>query len=175
MEDLRPGPRDLRPLLVRHGARPEAAEALVLGEAVLWPGTRSCQRGDCWTVTSRADLDQVAALESHVWAQDWSWLADHLQARLAAPAPVQVLLVEDQGAAVSAAWLVPLADPGSRPVGREHARAYRGRGIYGLGLPTSPPRPRTPATRPCRSTPPTTASPFSNGSDCTPWAEPSPT
>jgi GNAT superfamily N-acetyltransferase len=123
---------DLRPLLVQHGARPEPAEALVLGEAAAVAGDRELPAGlTVRAVTSRADLDRVAALESQVWAQDWSWLADDLQARLAGPAPVEVLLVEDQGAAVSAAWLVPLGGTQVACLwGGSTLAAYRGRGIY---------------------------------------------
>jgi GNAT superfamily N-acetyltransferase len=123
---------DLWPLLVQHGAQPEAAEALVLGEAAALAGDAELPSGlTVRAVTSRADLDRVAALESEVWAQDWSWLADDLQARLAGPDPIEVLLVKDHGVAVSAAWLVPLA--GTRVAGLwggSTLPAYRGRGIY---------------------------------------------
>jgi GNAT superfamily N-acetyltransferase len=123
---------DLRPLLVQHGARPEPAEALVLGEAAALVGDADLPAGlTLRAVTSRTDLERVAALESEVWAQDWSWLADDLQARLAGPTPTEVLLVEDADLAVSAAWLVPLA--GTRVAGLwggSTLGAYRGRGIY---------------------------------------------
>jgi hypothetical protein len=55
-----------------------------------------------------------------------------LQARLTCPAPVEVLLVEDQGAAVSAAWLVPQAGTQVAGLwGGSTLPAYRERGIYG--------------------------------------------
>lgn len=123
---------DLRPLLVQHGAEPEAAEALVLGAAAALARDTELPAGlRVRTVTSRVDLDRVAALESHVWAQDWSWLADDLQARLASPTPVEVLLVEDHGEAVSAAWLVPLAGTQVAGLwGGSTLPTYRRRGIY---------------------------------------------
>lgn len=123
---------DLRPLLVQHGARPEPAEALVLGDAAALAADADLPAGlTLRAVIDRADLERVAALETEVWSQDWSWLADDLQARLAGPTPVEVLLVEDADLAVSAAWLVPLA--GTRVAGLwggSTLAAYRGRGIY---------------------------------------------
>lgn len=123
---------DLRPLLIQHCARPEPAEALILGEAAALAGEVELPAGlTVRTVTARADLDRVAALESHVWAQDWSWLADDLHARLTGPASVEVFLVEDQGVAVSAAWLSPLAGTQVAGLwGGSTLPAYRGRGIY---------------------------------------------
>ena len=68
--------RDLRPLLALHEGRPEPAEALVLGDASALAGDVDAAAGlTLRAVTSRADLERVAALESEVWAQDWSWLA----------------------------------------------------------------------------------------------------
>ena len=49
------------------------------------------------------------AMESEVWAEDWSWLADNLITRIAsAPADTAVFAVSDEatGRVVSAAWLV---------------------------------------------------------------------
>jgi GNAT superfamily N-acetyltransferase len=123
---------DLRPLLAQHGAQPEPAEALVLGDASALAGDVDAPAGlTLGAVTSRADLERVAALESEVWAQDWSWLADDLEARLAGPEPVEILLVEDGDLAVATAWLVPLAGtPVAGLWGGSTLPAYRGRGIY---------------------------------------------
>ncbi len=123
---------DLRPLLAQHGARPEPSEALVLGDASALAGDGNAPAGlTLRAVTSRADLERVAALESEVWAEDWSWLADDLEARLAGTAPVEILLVEDKERAVSAAWLVPLAGTQVAGLwGGGTLAAYRGRGIY---------------------------------------------
>jgi GNAT superfamily N-acetyltransferase len=83
------------------------------------------------SVTSRADLERVAALESEVWDEEWSWLADDLAGRLAADEPAEVLVVEDGDLVVSAAWLVPLAGTTVAGLwGGSTLAAYRGRGVY---------------------------------------------
>lgn len=123
---------DLRPLLAQLGAQPEPREALVLGETTAVVSDASLPgRLTLRPVSSRVDLERIGALESEVWAEDWSWLADDLEARLASSAPVEVLLVEDGDLAVSAAWLVPLV--GTHVAGLWGGctlSSYRGRGIY---------------------------------------------
>jgi GNAT superfamily N-acetyltransferase len=124
--------QDLLPLLVRHGAVPEARESLVLGEAAALAGeVRLPDPLTMRSVTSRVDLERVAAFESDVWDEDWAWLADDLAGRLAADRPAEVLVVEDGDLVVSAAWLVPLAGTGVAGLwGGSTLAAYRGRGIY---------------------------------------------
>ncbi|MGB0101206.1 MAG: GNAT family N-acetyltransferase [Nocardioides sp.] len=126
---------DLEPLLVAAGARPDAHEALVLGETRLLaadpvlPDDLTLREVD-----ARADLERIAAMESEVWGEDWSWLADDLEERLAAVHdPVRVFVVEDLASdrVVSAAWLAPLV--GTRVAGLwggSTLTAYRGRGVY---------------------------------------------
>lgn len=123
---------DLRPLLLVAGAEPEDHEALILGDAaplaadpVLPEGIRLRQ------VTERADLEKIGALSSEVWGEDWTWLADELATRVAAPEPPQVFVAEDGDLVVSAAWLQVV--PGTRIAGLwggNTLAAYRGRGIY---------------------------------------------
>ena len=123
---------DLLPLLVRHGAVPEPREALVLGESAVLAGDVTLPDGlTMRAVTSRADLERVAAFESAVWDEDWAWLADDLEGRLAAAEPAEVLVVEDGERVVSAAWLVPLVGTDVAGLwGGSTLAAYRGRGIY---------------------------------------------
>lgn len=123
---------DLLPLLVRHGAVPEPREALVLGESAVLAGDVTLPDGlTMRAVTSRTDLERVAAFESAVWDEDWAWLADDLEGRLAAAEPAEVLVVEDGERVVSAAWLVPLAGTDVAGLwGGSTLAAYRGRGIY---------------------------------------------
>lgn len=123
---------DLRPLLEQHGATAEPHEALVLGEASALAASAPLPPGlTLRTVSTREDLERVAALESEVWGEDWSWLADDLESRLAGAEPIEILLVEDGDLPVSAAWLVPL--PGTRVAGLWGGgtlASHRGRGIY---------------------------------------------
>ena len=125
-------PAALRPLLLAAGAEPEPHEALVLGEAsalatqpVLPPGLA------LRAVTTRSDLDRIAAMESEVWGEDWSWLADDLESRLTADPPITVFVVEDGDLVVSAAWFTPLGGTGVAGLwGGSTLVAYRRRGIY---------------------------------------------
>ena len=125
-------PPGLRPLLLERGAAAEPHEALVLGEAaglaaepVLPAGLRLRE------ATTRVDLERIGALQSEVWGEDWSWLADDLELRLAAEPPTVVLLVEDGDLVVSAAWLTTFAGTTVAGLwGGSTLAAYRGRGIY---------------------------------------------
>ena len=75
---------DLIPLLVERGARAEPHEALVMGDATTLAAEPTLPAGLTMTrVTDRADLERIAELMSEVWAEDRSWLADDLEARLA--------------------------------------------------------------------------------------------
>ncbi len=126
---------DLRPLLEAAGAEIEDHEALILGEAQpLASDARAPEGIEIRQVTAREDLERIAAMESEVWGEDWSWMADDLTARLKGDDPIHVLVAEDvagDGRVVSAAWLAPM--PGTRVAGLwggSTLAAYRGRGIY---------------------------------------------
>lgn len=127
---------DLIPLLVAAGAEPQEHEALVLGEAAPLAVEPELPAGLVLReVTERADFDRIAALQSEVWSDDWTWLADDLAGRVGDPVdPVRVFVVEDAeagGRLVSAAWLSPTV--GTRIAGLwggSTLAAYRGRGIY---------------------------------------------
>lgn len=127
---------DLIPLLVAAGAEPEEHEALVLGEAAPLAVEPDLPAGLVLReVTERADFERVAALQSEVWDDDWSWLADDLASRVHDPIdPVRAFVVEDRDAddrMVSAAWLSPTV--GTRIAGLwggSTLAAYRGRGVY---------------------------------------------
>jgi len=127
---------DLIPLLRAVGAEAEEHEALVLGEAARLAAAPVLPRGlTMREVTSRADLGRIAAMESEVWGEDWSWLTEDLESRLADPhEPARIFAVEDSEAddlLVSAAWLVPLAGTSVAGLwGGSTLAAYRGRGVY---------------------------------------------
>jgi GNAT superfamily N-acetyltransferase len=79
-----------------------------------------------------ADFARIAAMESAVWDDDFSWVAQDLQARVqAAPSEIVVLVAEADGRVISAAWLV--FKPGTDFAGLwggSTVRTWRGRGIY---------------------------------------------
>ena len=85
-------------------------------------------------VTADADMRRIAAMESAVWGQDWSWLGENLIGRIAAaPDDIAVLAAEVDGELVSAGWLAviqPGADGCARLLGGSTLPQWRGRGIY---------------------------------------------
>ncbi len=125
----------LRGFLEKAGFRPEDEESVVVGRVgdVLDAG-RAPEGVTIRPVAERADLDRIAAMESEVWSQDWSWLADDLADRVAgSPDDIAVLVAEDAAdrTVVAAAWLVVM--PGTRfggLWGGSTLAKWRGRGIY---------------------------------------------
>jgi GNAT superfamily N-acetyltransferase len=128
-------PADLTERLRAAGFVPENQETVLIGVAadmaadpVLPSGASLCE------VTADADMRAIAAMESEVWGQDWSWLADDLIDRIrSAPDDIAVFAVHDRatGRLVSAAWLVFY--PGTEFAGLwggSTLAAWRSRGIY---------------------------------------------
>lgn len=128
-------PADIPDRLRAAGFVPEARETVLMGLAsdmaadpVLPPGAGLSE------VIADADMHAIAAMESEVWGEDWSWLADDLIARKSsAPDDMRVFVVHDEasGEVVSAAWLVFY--PGTEFAGLwggSTLTAWRGRGIY---------------------------------------------
>jgi GNAT superfamily N-acetyltransferase len=95
-------------------------------EPVLPEGVRLRQ------VHEPGDFARIAALESEVWNDDFTWIAQDLQERVqAAPHEIVVLVAEGDGRVISAAWLV--FRPGTDFAGfggGSTVREWRGRGIY---------------------------------------------
>lgn len=131
-------PADLPDRLVAAGFVPEDRETVVVGDTARMASDTLAPDGiTIRQVSARADLERIAAMESAVWGEDWSWLADDLEGRLAVPDEETVVLVAEATASdgtatvVSAAWLV------TKP-GRDFAglwggstlAEWRGRGIY---------------------------------------------
>lgn len=123
----------LRGLLEEAGFAPEDEESVVVGRVrdVLYAGPVP-EGITIRAVTDRRDLDRIAAMESEVWSQDWSWLADDLADRVAgSPDDIAVLVAEAGDTVVAAAWLVVM--PGTRfggLWGGSTLAQWRGRGIY---------------------------------------------
>lgn len=127
-------PVDVVARLTRAGFVAEERETVLVGEArVVAAGrTRPPAGVEIRPVVEKADLRRIADLQSDVWGADWSWIADDLAARLAAsPRDVRVLVAENRGRAVSAAWLVRKAGTQFAGLwGGSPLAAWRGRGIY---------------------------------------------
>jgi GNAT superfamily N-acetyltransferase len=76
-----------------------------------------------------ADFERIAAMESTVWNDDWSWLADDLVRRHAAGADVYA--AEADGRVVSAAWAVYKKGTEFTGLwGGSTLAEWRGKGIY---------------------------------------------
>jgi len=128
-------PADLTARLRAAGFVPEEQQAVLIGlttelaTSIVLPGEVVLRQ-----VTADADMRRIAAMESAVWGQDWSWLGENLIGQVAvAPDDIAVLAAEADGAVVSAAWLVFLQPgPGgfARLLGGSTLPGWRGRGIY---------------------------------------------
>jgi hypothetical protein len=128
-------PADLTDRLRAAGFVPEDQETVVIGVAADMAGEPVLPAGaTLHQVTEAAGLRAIMAMESDVWEQDWSVLADDLAARIAtSPDDIAVFSVTDDatGTVVSAAWIVfyPGTDFGYLAGGSTLA-AWRARGLY---------------------------------------------
>lgn len=126
-------PADLPDRLLAAGFVPGELETVVIGLAeeladqpVLPAGVRIRR------VRDRADFDRIGALQTEVWNEDWTWLADELAERQATePDDLAIFVAEAGPELVSAAWLV--LNPGTDFAtlwGGATLAGWRGRGIY---------------------------------------------
>ncbi|MEU1536487.1 GNAT family N-acetyltransferase [Streptomyces fagopyri] len=127
-------PADLTDRLTAAGFVAEDTETVLIGRSAdlaadpILPDGVTLRR-----VTARSDLERIAALESTVWGEDSSWLADDLGARIEnAPESTIVLVAEARAEVVCAAWLVlnDGIDFGGL-WGGSTLEEWRGQGIYG--------------------------------------------
>lgn len=127
-------PADLTERLRAAGFVPEERETVLIGRAAeMAVGEPALPAGvTLRRVTADADMRRVAAMESKVWGQDWSWLAEDLVGRVAAaPDEIAVYVAEADGEVVSAAWLVFRAGTEFASLwGGSTLTEWRGRGIY---------------------------------------------
>nr|WP_202486440.1 GNAT family N-acetyltransferase [Streptomyces sp. SID4985] len=126
-------PTDLTDRLAAAGFVAEDSETVLVGRSsdlaadpVLPDGVTLRQ------VAARPDLQRIAAMESAVWGEDWSWLADDLAARIEnAPDNTVVLVAEAGTEVVCAAWLVFKDGIDFAGLwGGSTLKEWRGRGIY---------------------------------------------
>ncbi len=118
--------------LLAAGFVPEPQETVLVGLAKnLAAGPPVLPQGVTITqVTEETGIRRIAALESEVWGEDWSWLVDDLLARLRL-GHTTVFAAEAGGRVVSAAWLV--LKPGTEfggLWGGSTLGPWRGRGLY---------------------------------------------
>jgi hypothetical protein len=123
----------LTAVLDQHGFQPEPTETVLLGEAAQLADAGDPPAGCILRrVRERDDLERVAALETEVWGEDWSWLAQDLADRLSSsPKDIAVWVAEREEQVVSAAWLVRI--PGTEfggLWGGSTLEDWRHRGIY---------------------------------------------
>ncbi|RKE20169.1 GNAT family N-acetyltransferase [Streptomyces sp. TLI_171] len=129
-------PADLPARLTAAGFVPEEPETVLIGLAAeLAAPTPTPEGVTIRRTTSPADMQRIAAMESEVWGEDWSWLAEDLTARATGSDDFLVLVAETDTPVnpdvVSAAWLT--RTPGSEfggLWGGSTLAAWRGRGIY---------------------------------------------
>lgn len=126
-------PTDLPDRLVAAGFIPEDTETVVIGETARMAKKLALPEGIVLRrVDQRSDIDRIAEMQTEVWGEDFGWLADDLEGRVASePDEIVVLVAEDGGRVVSAAWLV--LKPGTEFAGLwggSTVSGWRGRGIY---------------------------------------------
>ncbi|KNB52228.1 GNAT family N-acetyltransferase [Streptomyces caatingaensis] len=126
-------PEDLPRRLRAAGFVPDEPETVLVGRAAEVAAPPVLPDGVVLRrVTRDADMRRIAAMQSDVWGEDWSWIGDDLIARVAAaPDDIVVMVAEAAGEVVCAAWLVyhPGGDIASLWGGSTLA-AWRRRGIY---------------------------------------------
>ena len=123
----------LVPALRRYGLRPEATETVLIGQTSDFTTAGEPPLGiELRQVQAKADLKRIATLETEVWNEDWSWLADDLGGRIeSGPGNIAIWIAEAGGQAVSTAWLVRLPDTEFGGLwGGSTLEAWRHRGIY---------------------------------------------
>lgn len=126
-------PADLPERLRAAGFEPEEQETVLVAEAAgvveRLHGRDSVDGVMIRLVHDLADFERIAAMESTVWNDDWSWLADDLVRRHAAGADVYA--AEADGQVVSAAWAVYKKGTEFTGLwGGSTLAEWRGRGIY---------------------------------------------
>ncbi|QKW20507.1 GNAT family N-acetyltransferase [Kitasatospora sp. NA04385] len=128
-------PADLPARLTAAGFVGEEAETVLIGLAAeLATPTPAPEGVTIRRVTDPADMRRIAAMETEVWDEDWSWLAGDLASRAGDADGFLVLVAETDAPrpeVVSAAWLTSTPGTGFGGLwGGSTLAAWRGRGIY---------------------------------------------
>jgi GNAT superfamily N-acetyltransferase len=129
-------PADLPERLRAAGFEPEEQETVLIAESAdiveRLRGRESVEGITIRKTEDRVDFERIAAMESIVWNDDWSWLADDLVRRQATElCDVFVAEEEAEGEVVSAAWAVYKEGTEFTGLwGGSTLAEWRGRGIY---------------------------------------------
>ncbi|MBB5835979.1 GNAT family N-acetyltransferase [Kribbella italica] len=127
-------PADLPERLAKAGFVPEERETVVIAEsatiAARLQGREAVDGVTIRRTTELSDFERIAAMESTVWGEDWSWLTGDLVSRNAA-GQTDIYVAEAGGEVVSAAWAVHKAGTDFTGLwGGSTLAEWRGRGIY---------------------------------------------
>jgi GNAT superfamily N-acetyltransferase len=126
-------PADLVDRLVAAGFEPEEPETVLVGVAARMTGVGAPPpEVRIRRTEDPADFARIAAMESAVWDDDWTWIALDLAREVAHdPEHFLVLVAEAREEVVSAAWLASKPGTGFAGLwGGSTLPAWRGRGIY---------------------------------------------
>ncbi|WP_238163946.1 GNAT family N-acetyltransferase [Kribbella pittospori] len=127
-------PADLPDRLRAAGFVPEDQETVLVANssdiAERLRGRATVEGVTIGLVNDRADFERIAAMESTVWNENWSWLADDLDRRHATGL-TDIYAAEADGEVVSAAWAVYKKGTEFTGLwGGSTLADWRGRGIY---------------------------------------------
>jgi len=127
-------PADLPDRLRAAGFEPEDEETVLIAESTATAdrlrGHSAVEGVAVRQVTDRADFERIAAMESTVWGEDWSWLTDDL-VRRQATGLTDIFIAEAAGQVVSAAWAVYKKGTDFTGLwGGSTLPDHRGKGIY---------------------------------------------
>ncbi|MEH0933603.1 GNAT family N-acetyltransferase [Micromonospora psammae] len=127
-------PADLADRLRAAGFVPEDRETVLVGPVAPLAGAVPVppEGVRLREVTSRADLERIAAMEEQVWRADRSHLVHGLEREIAAdPQSITVVVAEADGTVVSAGWIRYAANTGFASLwGGSTLEQWRRRGIY---------------------------------------------
>jgi GNAT superfamily N-acetyltransferase len=126
-------PADLVDRLTAAGFEPQEPETVLVGISADMADADSASSGVRIRRTEDPeDFARIGEMESAVWGEDWTWLADDLAREIAHDAlHFLVFVAEADGEVVSAAWLASKPGTGFAGLwGGSTLPAWRGRGIY---------------------------------------------